>query len=116
MTRLLICTLGGFQARFRRAEQPLTYRTRKGIAVTAYLAIRGNGHGGRDELGEMLWGGVAPEQSRHSVRQALLEIRRTFGADASDILITTADAVRFDPTRVRVDVKRFERAIAMKTP
>jgi DNA-binding SARP family transcriptional activator len=84
--------------------------------LTAYLAVRGQSHGGREELAELLWGGVAPDQSRHSVRQALLEIRRTLGPAAGEILMTTADAARFDPRRLHVDVHTFERAVAHKTP
>jgi DNA-binding SARP family transcriptional activator len=85
------------------------------MALTAYLAICHTGSAGREQLAEMLWGGVAPEQSRHSVRQAILEIRRTLGPEAGPTLITTADTARFDRTRLHVDVHRFERALARDT-
>jgi len=116
MTRLRICTFGGFEARLRHANAPLTFRTRKAIALTAYLAVRGNGPSGREDLGETLWGGVAPEQSRHSVRQALLDIRHALGPEASPILATTPDAARFDLGRIHVDVRTFERAIRRNSP
>jgi DNA-binding SARP family transcriptional activator len=86
------------------------------MAVTAYLAVSANGQVSREELAEMLWGGVAPEQSRHSVRQALLQIRRTLGPVAGRWLTATADTARLDHRHLLVDVHRFERAIARNTP
>jgi DNA-binding SARP family transcriptional activator len=115
MTQLLIQTFGGFEAHLRGSATALPFRTRKGIALTAYLAVRHNGPTSREELAELLWGGVPPEQSRHSVRQALLDIRRTLGPQASGYLAATNDTARFDAARLRVDVHRFEQALEGKS-
>ncbi|MHB1071783.1 MAG: AAA family ATPase [Gemmatimonadaceae bacterium] len=52
----------------------------KPLALVAYLAVRGEVR--RDELVELLWGGIDESRARNAFRQALHRLRRGLGDDA----------------------------------
>ena len=93
----------------------LTFATQKALATFAYLALRQH-LVPRQELACLLWADVPGDQARHSLRQALFEIRGVLGPDCQDVLHAGRDVVALDHHRVRTDVHRFERLAARGTP
>ncbi|HUO84336.1 MAG TPA: response regulator [Thermoanaerobaculia bacterium] len=107
MTELNIYLFGGFEARF--GEGPaLTFPTRKAQALIAYLAVtRGVTHS-REKLVGLLWGETTEVLARHSLRQTLVELRRTLTReDGEPLLVTDLESVALDPERFEVDTVRF---------
>jgi diguanylate cyclase (GGDEF)-like protein len=79
---------------------------RRELSLLAYLR-RTPGGCSRTELASLLWGDRSEDRARHSLRQALLELRR-----ATDGLLQVAEEeVRLDPEAVRLDVEGFEAAL-----
>ncbi len=62
---------------------PVRFRTKKHLALLAYLHFEGRERPlSRDALTELLWPDAPPEKGRHSLSQALLAIRERLGTDA----------------------------------
>ena len=56
----------------------------------------------------LLWGDVPAEQARHSLRQALVELRRALPNGKTPTLLGEGDSLALNPDRVEVDVAVFE--------
>ncbi len=85
---------------------PLARRRRK-LALLAVLAV-GGGSVARDALAEMFWGGRPERRARHSLSDALSEIRRVMGPEA---LVTRGDEVALAAgAALDVDALAFEAA------
>jgi len=56
----------------------------------------------------LLWGDVPAEQARHSLRQALVELRRALPNGKTPTLLAECDSLVLSPDRVEVDVAVFE--------
>jgi DNA-binding SARP family transcriptional activator len=78
---------------------------RKARALLAYLAMHNGERVPRDRLADLLWPYQDTEQTRHSLRNCLLEVRKA-SASARDWLGT--DFVHCWLTGVTLDVTRFE--------
>src|SRR5437899_8108975 len=64
-------------------RSPVRFRTRKHLAVLLYLHFEGRARSiPRDQLVDLLWPEVPPENGRHSLSQALLAIRSLLGTGA----------------------------------
>ena len=81
---------------------------RKVLSLLAYLARRGPKAIPRAELAGMLWGNRDESHARQSLRQALLELKRTLG----DGLVIDQGKVRLAPGYLETDVTLFERDLA----
>jgi DNA-binding SARP family transcriptional activator len=101
-----VTLLGTFKLEVHGEVRPLP--TRKMEALVAYLAIRADRAHRRETLAALLWGDVSPSQARHSLRQALLRVRRALADVAGPVLVTDGELVRLDRAAVEVDVARFE--------
>ena len=67
----------------RDDRSPVRFRTRKHLAVLLYLHFEGRARSiPRDQLVDLLWPEVPPENGRHSLSQALLAIRSLLGTGA----------------------------------
>jgi DNA-binding SARP family transcriptional activator len=78
---------------------------KKALALLAYLAAQGGEGVSRERLADLLWPYQGSEQARNSLRNCLLELRKTLGP--SHHLVTDLATCRiFD---VDVDRDRFER-------
>jgi DNA-binding SARP family transcriptional activator len=91
----------------------VTPARRKAQALLAYLALRPGRGEPRDKLAALLWGDVPATRARHSLRQALLEIRRAL---APSTLVEAGESVALDPARIEVDVAEFECLVADGSP
>src|SRR5262245_11136509 len=91
--RLQLCLLGGFQARSADGKT-LPLPAGKVQALLAYLALRlGDAHP-RDKLAALLWGETSDERARHSLRQALVALRRALRPEC---LLEEGDTVALNP-------------------
>jgi DNA-binding SARP family transcriptional activator/tetratricopeptide (TPR) repeat protein len=104
--------LGGFQAR-RASGELLSFATRKSQALVAHLALARGRALGRDQLTALLWGEAGDQRARHSLRQALVEIRQALAP--SPALEIEGEAVALAPHLVEVDALQLERLAAAET-
>ena len=105
MMQLEILLLGSGVA---RRETELNFRTRKVLALLAFLAVEG-GMQSRDRLAGLLWIDAAPEAGRNSLRNTLSYLREGLGGEQH--LRIERQAVGFNlESDVMVDVLELERA------
>ena len=97
--KLELQLFGGFFCRWSDGE-PLEVRGIKHRALIAILATAANGTHTRSWITETLWILSGEELGRASLRRALSDIRKIFGADFDDIFQTTNADVRIDLSRV----------------
>lgn len=81
---------------------------RKELALVAYLARRSPREVTRTELATLLWGERDEARARHSLRQALLQLKRVLG----DGFAVDAERVSLRAGAVALDAARFEAAVA----
>jgi DNA-binding SARP family transcriptional activator len=106
---LALDLLGGFSTR-----PPLRLGSRKAEALLAFLALSGGRPQPRDKLAALLWPDATDERARHSLRQALVALRRGLGPSAS-LLIERGETVMVSPDAVEVDVLTFETLVRRGT-
>ena len=111
MGQLSIDLLGGFATRSARGQSVRLPR-RKAQALLAYLALRPGHRFSRDALTALLWGEVPTDQARHSLRQALLALRRALPPGSLATILVEGDQIALDPRGVEVDVAVFEQLAA----
>src|SRR3984957_12522862 len=90
-----------------RDGRPVTFDTRKAIALLALLAVTGREHS-REELAALLWPDADAAKARASLRRTLSVTAAAMGAG----LTISRAAVTLDLAAVRVDVREFETLIA----
>jgi DNA-binding SARP family transcriptional activator len=85
---------------------------RKELTLLTYL-IRHEGRGvSRAELADLLWGSKDSGRARQSLRQALVELKRTFNEE----LVIDQERVSVIPHTLKVDVIEFEQDLAAGHP
>lgn len=103
--RVQIQLLGRFEVHVDGKAVPI--RTKKAQALLAFLALNPDNPVPRSRIAEMLWEGAGSRHARHSLRQTLVGLRRTFGEhDAANLLYDAEDLV-LDERVVEVDALRF---------
>jgi DNA-binding SARP family transcriptional activator len=112
---LRLTLFGGFEARFE-AGPPVRLSRKKSEALLAYLALHAGQVQARDKLAALLWGDVPDRRARHSLRQALTDLRRATMRRGLPLLVEHGDAVAVDANAVDVDVLRFERLLGDGRP
>jgi DNA-binding SARP family transcriptional activator/TolB-like protein/Tfp pilus assembly protein PilF len=80
---------------------------KKARALLGYLAAQGGQAVSRERLADLLWPYQGSEQARHSLRNCLLELRKTLGPSGVGYLV--ADFANCRIQDVDVDLDRFER-------
>jgi DNA-binding SARP family transcriptional activator len=115
MAVLKVALLGTFEARLGSGAA-ITFARRKSEALLAYLALHLGQTQARDKLAALLWGEASDERARHSLRQALVTLRRALPGQAAACLVEEGDTIRLDPGAVEVDVALFERLAAEGSP
>lgn len=101
--------LGGFSTR-----PPLRFGSRKAEALLAFLALSGGRPQPRDMLAALLWPETTDERARHSLRQALVALRRGLGPSAS-LLVERGETVMVSPDAVDVDVLKVKALVRRGT-
>jgi WD40 repeat protein/DNA-binding SARP family transcriptional activator len=114
MARLSLSLLGPFRATLD--GQPLTgFRSDKGRALLAYLAVESDHAHRRESLSGMLWPERPERSARHSLSQALSNLRQIVDDDrtAPSHLAITHQALQLDPASdCCLDVTAFTDSIA----
>ncbi len=81
-----------------------TPRNQKSRALIAMLAVAPRGSRSRVWLRDKLWSDRSEEQGSASLRQALLDIRKSLGPDLREILIADKYTATLNLSRVSIDV------------
>ena len=105
--------LGGFEVHIAGELTPLAKKAR---ALLAYLALADARPQSRTKTASLLWADSSESQSRASLRQALMQIRRALGARADDVLRTDSESIHLIRDRMRVDVIDFESLATTEDP
>jgi hypothetical protein len=101
MARLVLSLLGPFQLTLDGVPVPAPLWA-KTQALLAYLAAEADRWGPetvahrREVLAGLLWPDQPDEAARHSLRQALLQLRQALGAEAARLLLVTPQTVQFN--------------------
>ena len=90
------------------------FATRKSALIVAALALSGPRGIRRELLAETFWPSRSAEQARNSLRQALVDVRRSRAEGEGGAIPVTADLdiVALDFGRLGVDVIDFENKVA----
>ncbi len=104
MTELSLALLG--PPVVMRDGMPVSFDTRKAIALLALLAVTGREHS-REQLADLLWPEADSAKGRASLRRTLSVTAAAMGAG----LTISRAAVALEPAAVRVDVGEFETLI-----
>ncbi len=118
MQPLKLSFLGSFKVEFQGAELTESLRTKKELAILAYLAEESARPHSRETIAEFFWPDRPETYARMNLRQALLGIRKAFGGEAplSQFLQVTENAIQFEPRSVWMDTHAFmEHIQATKT-
>ncbi len=105
MTELRLALLG--PPVVLRDGSPVTFDTRKAIALLALLAVTGREHS-REQLADLLWPEADSAKGRASLRRTLSVTAAAMGAG----LTISRAAVTLELAAVQVDVREFEGLIA----
>jgi DNA-binding SARP family transcriptional activator len=96
MGRLILRLLG--TPKVSHAEQPLTFQTRKVLALLAYLAVEHGVHS-RDKITALLWPESDEERGKTSLRRALSYVRESLDEPSN----ARSGHVPLPPTHVLVE-------------
>ena len=101
--------LGGLDALSAEGE-PVRFATRKSALLFAALVLAGTRGLRREQLADAFWPGRGYEQSRNSLRQALVDIRRLFptGTDAAISIESDQQTVALMASADEADVWTFD--------
>jgi DNA-binding SARP family transcriptional activator len=105
MAQLAITLMGRFAVAVD--GQPVAVGGQKQQALLAYLAYNAGAPGGREELVGLLWGDRFDDQARHSLRQALMRLRRALEKAGVSPLEADTDSISFKTAEARVDILEF---------
>lgn len=97
-----LSTLGQFSVQRDGMEETSILTWRRRLGLLTYLGVEGKAT--RDQLTTLFWPEKDPEKARHSLSQAIYEIRRACG---SSCLKSHGDWVRSTPS-LEVDAARFQ--------
>jgi PAS domain S-box-containing protein len=111
MRQLQLTTFGGM--RFHYADDTeVRLSTRKTAGLLAYICLHAGRRIAREFLCGLLWGDKTEALARHSLNQALSEIRKKFG---EALVRSDADVVWIDANAVWVDAFELKRLTVDKT-
>jgi DNA-binding SARP family transcriptional activator/TolB-like protein/Flp pilus assembly protein TadD len=110
-SRLHVRLLGHFSvAPDRDFAAPLRLSGKKVTALLAFLATSPRQMADRERLACLLWGSRGDPQARHSLRQALVQLRREL--QPFDVIEADANVVKLNPGAIWVDALEVEASAA----
>jgi adenylate cyclase len=89
----------------RIGEDRYEHRSRKAMALLAYLAMRADEHLPRSHLAALLWGDSGEEQARANLRQTLSQLRKLFKQAGHDPIMVPFDKVVLATDDVTIDAR-----------
>jgi len=84
-------------------ERRFQHRSRKAMALLAYLAMRADEHVSRSHLASLLWSDSADEQARANLRQTLSQLRKLFRDAGHDPIMVPFDQVVLHSKGIEID-------------
>ena len=115
MPKMMLTLFSGFAAEVPPGTL-LALPTKKAKALLAYCALNHGQVQHRDKLATLLWGDRGEQQARNCLRQTLFVLRSALGNKGVAFLRAQGDTIVGDPAAIEVDVLRFERLAAERTP
>jgi len=98
--------IGRFRIIDRASEEDIHFRSRKALALIAYLAVAPERTLTRERAMELLWGSRGEEQARGSLRQILYEIRAS-SLGTSGVLDIGRLHLAFREDGIRTDIQQL---------
>ena len=91
----------------RRNDIPVTFRSRKTLALLIYLLVEGEQHS-REQIMALFWPESDTKRARSNLRSTLTWLRQALG----DTMIMAADrdTLRLDPTAIDTDISFLQQA------
>lgn len=89
----------------RIGEKRFEHRSRKAMALLAYLAMRADEHISRSHLAALLWSDSADEQARANLRQTLSQLRKLFKEAGWDPILVPFDKVVLVSDGLEIDAR-----------
>ena len=112
MPALTLALLGPPQV-IRADGGAVTFRSRKHLALLAYLAVEQRHSHSRDTLPGLLWSEAPEDAARSNLRVALADLRRLLGEGDSPFLLASRHSVQFSPASSHtLDVEGFSTLLA----
>ena len=93
-THLHVVTLG--QLQFTLNGRSLTFRMSKVTALLVYLMSEADKAHGREQLATLLWPEENERKAAENLRQAIYQLRRSFGSEADRYLTVSRTAAQFN--------------------
>ncbi|MEE8435412.1 MAG: AAA family ATPase, partial [bacterium] len=115
MTQLKLRILGGFSLAGADGTE-ISIPGKKAQALLAYLALNPGQKHSREKLATLLWGDRMDEQARHSLRQALLALRKVLAGGKLDPLTADNETATLNAGFLESDVEAFESNASDGTP
>src|SRR5260370_25708508 len=107
-TRLRLSLVGAAEAVLD--GRPIVFRTKKALALLAYLALHPGPHP-REGLADLLWPGADVADARASLRTALNYMRQALGPLAEAVIMATRESLGIRPAApVDLDVQALAHA------
>ncbi len=101
---------------FSEGKEPLLLEIpRKSKALFAWLALHPDHQHQREKLAGILWPDSNEVQARHSLRQALVSIKKSLPTAYTKIFKTTKDWIFFSSEEVKIDTLCFDQALELNT-
>lgn len=85
-------------------DRQFRHRSRKAMALLAYLSMRADEHVSRGHLATLLWGDSAEEQARTNLRQTLSLLRKLFRDAGHDPIMVPFDQIILHSKGIEIDV------------
>jgi TolB-like protein/DNA-binding SARP family transcriptional activator/Fe-S-cluster formation regulator IscX/YfhJ len=114
MASLELRLLGRFEARLKGGPA-IDLPTKKTKLLLAYLALTPDEAHSRDKLCALLWSDRGDEQAHHSLRNALLALRKELGDAEPPPFVAERETIGLDAAAVEVDAVTFEKLVASGT-
>ena len=81
---------------------------RKSHALLGYISAQPQCRESRDKLAALLWGDRYQDQARHSLRQAILRLRKALNHNGHDFVCVDPNDFALSTSRVEVDLARVQ--------
>lgn len=93
--------------------QEINLRSRPNAALLAYLAMNAGQRLPREKLANLLWADAGYDtDARTRLRVSLAALRSALRPGMDDLIVADSETVRFDPSGLTVDVRKFEKLAA----
>jgi len=94
--------------------EPVVLKTRKALAIIAYLCRCSGHNASRETIAELLWGSKQRDKAAQSLRQALRLIRKAEKTTGEDILTVSGAIISLAPGAIKTDLDTTVGLLALR--